>query len=194
MAVGPVIAEVVPISTRKPRRVRSQRQVVLTPEELLTLLKLARQRSTRDWAMLLVAYRHGLRASEVCGLTFADVDVKNGSIAVARLKGSMKTMQPLYQHRGQPLLDELSAFRTWLRVRPDDGSKYVCTSQKGGRLDRTQFFRVFQQLAEAAELPPEKRHPHVLKHTLASHLIRGNVNLAIVKKALGHRSIASTMK
>jgi integrase/recombinase XerD len=40
---------------------------------------------------------------------------------------------------------------------------------------------------------PEKRHPHVLKHSLASHLIAGNVNLALVKQALGHRSISSTM-
>ena len=108
----------------------------------------------------------------MCALTFADLGLKNASIAVSRLKGSLRTIQPLYQHRGQPLLDELSAFRTWLRVRPDDGSKFIFTSQKGGRLNRTASFRVFQQLAEAAGLPAEKRRPHVLKHTLASYLWR----------------------
>jgi integrase len=50
-----------------------------------------------------------------------------------------------------------------------------------------------QAVAETAGLPAGKRHPHVLKHSLASHLIAGNVNLALVKQALGHRSIGSTM-
>jgi site-specific recombinase XerD len=48
--------------------------------------------------------------------------------------------------------------------------------------------------ANAAGLPAEKRHPYVLKHSLASHLIAGNVNLALVRQALGHRSINSTMQ
>jgi site-specific recombinase XerD len=167
--------------------------VHLKPEETLAVLKAAKARSKRDWAMILLAYRHGLRASEVCSLTFADIDIRNNSITTARLKGSMKTTQPLYRYRGQPLLDEVSALRCWLRTRTDDGSKFVFTSQKGGQLDRTQFFRVFQAVADAAGLPVEKRHPHVLKHSLASHLVAGNVNLALVKQALGHRSINSTM-
>ena len=87
------------------------------------------------------------------------------------LKGSLHTIQPLYQHRGQPLLDETAALRAWLRKRPADGSDYLFTSQKGGKLDRTQFFRNFQTVAESAGLPVEKRHPHVLKHSLASHLV-----------------------
>jgi integrase/recombinase XerD len=88
----------------------------------------------------------------------------------------------------------MSALRAWLRERRSDGSDYLFTSQKGGRLDRTQFFRIFRTVAEAAGLPIEKRHPHVLKHTLASHLVAGNVNLALVKQALGHKSISSTME
>ena len=106
----------------------------------------------------------------------------------------MLTTQPLMPHRGQPLLDELAALRAWLKVRSADGSDFLFTSQKGGNLDRTQFFRVFQAVAESAGLPPEKRHPHVLKHSLASHLVAGNVNLALIRQALGHRSITSTMQ
>jgi integrase/recombinase XerD len=103
-------------------------------------------------------------------------------------------VQPLYAHRGQPLLDEMSALRAWLKERSADGSDYLFTSQKGGKLDRTQFFRVFQAIAEIAALPFDKRHPHVLKHSLASHLVAGNVNLALIRQALGHRSINSTMQ
>jgi integrase/recombinase XerD len=106
----------------------------------------------------------------------------------------MQTVQPLYAHRGQPLLNEMSALRAWLRERKSDGSDYLFTSQKGGKLDRTQFFRVFQAIAETAGLSFEKRHPHVLKHSLASHLVAGNVNLALIRQALGHRSINSTMQ
>jgi site-specific recombinase XerD len=168
--------------------------VILTPQETLDLLKAARKRSTRDWAMILLAYRHGLRASEVCGIKLADVDLKSGSISIRRLKGSLHTIQPLYQHRGQPLLDETAALRAWLRKRPADGSDYLFTSQKGGKLGRTQFFRNFQTVATSAGLPVEKRHPHVLKHSLASHLVAGNANLALVRQALGHRSISSTMQ
>jgi site-specific recombinase XerD len=165
----------------------------LSPEEVLAVLKVARGRATRDWAMILLAYRHGLRASEVCGLKLADIDLKAGSISIRRLKGSLPTVQPLYAHRGQPLLDEMSALRTWFRERQSDGSDYLFTSQKGGKLDRTQFFRLFQAVAETAGLTTEKRHPHVLKHSLASHLVAGNVNLALIRQALGHRSINSTM-
>src|SRR5712671_5027418 len=98
---------VIPISAHKVRPIRAKRSrmVILTPEETLDLLKTARNLSTRAWAMILLAYRHGLRASEVCGLKLADIDLKAGSISIRRLKGSLLTTQPIYEHRGQPLLD-----------------------------------------------------------------------------------------
>jgi integrase len=189
-------AVAIPIVEKRFPRTRSKRgqMTFLTPEETLAVLRAARGRSTRDWAMVLLAYRHGLRASEVCGLKLSDVDLKSGSISIRRLKGSLQTVQPLYPHRGQPLLDEMSALRAWLRERQQDGSDFLFTSQKGGKLDRTQFFRVFRTVAETAGLPAQKRHPHVLKHSLASHLVAGNVNLALIRQALGHRSINSTMQ
>jgi type 1 fimbriae regulatory protein FimB len=175
---------------RSPRSMRAH----LSTAELLAVLKIARARSTRDWCMILLSYRHGLRASEVCGLRLSDLNLKEQSVRVARLKGSMLTVQPLYSHRGMPLLDELGALRAWLRDREVDGSDFLFTSQKGGKLHRSAFFRLFQSVAEAAGLPVEKRHPHVLKHSLASHLVSCNVNLALVKQCLGHKSISSTME
>jgi site-specific recombinase XerD len=144
--------------------------------------------------MILLAYKHGLRASEVCNLTVGDVDLKNGVVVIQRLKGSMRTIQALAGHRGEPLLDELRAVRAWLRERRDDGSSFLFTSQKGGRLHRSQFFRVFRSVAVEAGLPPAKHHPHVLKHSLATHLVAANVNLALVKTQLGHKSINSTLR
>ena len=166
----------------------------LTTDELLIILRVARAHSPRDWAMILLAYRHGLRASEVCALRMTDINLKESSLSIRRLKGSLHSVQPLYRHRGQPLLDEVKALRSWLHERQPDGSDFLFVSQKGGRLHRSQFFRVFRGYAVVACLPPTKRHPHVLKHSLATHLVASNVNLALVGHCLGHRAIGSTMK
>lgn len=168
--------------------------VHLAPAEVVAVLRAAKARSARSWAMVLLAYKHALRASEVCNLRMRDVDLKNASITVERLKGSLRTTQALTGHRGEPLLDELKALRTWMQERQHDGSDFLFTSQKGGRLHRTQFFRVFRTVAAAAGLAPEKRHPHVLKHSIATHLVAANVNLALVKAQLGHKSINSTLR
>jgi type 1 fimbriae regulatory protein FimB len=176
----------------KPRQAEQRTMTFMTYEELLTVLKIARQRRTRDWCMLLVAYRHGLRTTEVCGLRLSDL--KDGVLSVQRLKGSRKTAQPLYPHGGEPLLDEVKAMREWLRVRRDDGSGALFTSQKGGTLGRCQFFRIFQSVAKAAGLSADKRHPRVLKYSLASHLLAGNADLTVVSEMLGHRSLSSTVQ
>jgi type 1 fimbriae regulatory protein FimB len=168
--------------------------IPLEPAELLSVLRAAKAKGAREFAMVLLAYRHGMRASEVCGLRLGDVDLRNGCLVVERLKGSLRTTQAITGHRGEPLLDELKVLREYLRQRPNDGSDFLFVSQKGGRLDRSQFFRIFRSIAEMAGLPPEKRHPHVLKHSIATHLISANVNLALVKTQLGHKSIGSTMR
>jgi type 1 fimbriae regulatory protein FimB len=176
------------------RKAHNQLMIHLEPAEVLAVLRAAKKRGAREWAMIVLAYKHGLRASEVCNLQLDDVDLKNGNIIVERLKGSLRTTQALTEHRGEPLLNELKALREWLRERPNDGSDFLFVSQKGGRLDRSQFFRLFQSITAAAGLPPEKRHPHALKHSLASHLVSANMNLALVKQQLGHKSIGSTMR
>jgi len=66
----------------------------LSKEQLASLLTAARAHSERDWLMLLVAYNHGLRASEVCGLTSASI--RDGFITVKRLKGSRATTHRLF--------------------------------------------------------------------------------------------------
>jgi type 1 fimbriae regulatory protein FimE len=166
----------------------------LEPCEILAVLRVAKVAGAREWAMVLLAYKHGMRASEVCNLRLNDVDLRNGSITIARLKGSLRTIQAMAEHRGEPLLNERRAIKEWVGKRRDDGSDFLFNSQKGGRLDRSQFFRIFKEIARAAGLTPEKRHPHALKHSLASHLVAANVNLAVVRQQLGHKSIGSTMR
>jgi type 1 fimbriae regulatory protein FimB len=164
----------------------------LTPTEVLSVLRAAKDRRVRDWAILLVAYLHGCRASELCNFTLDDLNLRTGALLVRRLKGSLETAQPLHPHKGEPLLDEIKALRAWLKVRPDDGSAFLFNSQKGGKLSRSQVFRIFQRCARAAGLPEDRRFVHILKHTRASHLV-GKMDVALVRQALGHKSLSSTM-
>ena len=163
----------------------------LTQSEIFAVLKAAAD-SPRDLAMILLAFRHGMRASEVCKLELKDLDLKNGEITIRRLKGSLKTTQPIADVPGQPLLSERRVLRAWLSERGDHPSRFVFVSQKSGKMNRSTFYRIFAAAAERAGLPSDKRHPHCLKHSLGVALVEANVNLAVIKQALGHKSIAST--
>jgi type 1 fimbriae regulatory protein FimB len=164
----------------------------LTHDELLKVLRLA-EKNPRDHAIVLLAFRHGMRASEISNLELKDVDQKNWQITIRRLKGSLTTTQPLADVQGSPLLSERRVLRRWLNnERSGHPSKHVFVSQKSGRISRSQLHRMFWSLAEQAGLPVGRRHFHMLKHTLGVTLVGANVNLANIKQALGHRSIAST--
>src|SRR5436309_1656378 len=135
----------------------------LTPSEVLSVLRTARERSVRDWAMLLITYSHGLRASETCGLKLCDIDIKGSQISVRRLKGSLHTTQQLMPHRGEPLLDEIKALKAYLAERTADAGDALFVSQKGGHLSSTQLYRIYRDIAQAVGLPRSKWHPHCLK-------------------------------
>jgi type 1 fimbriae regulatory protein FimB len=164
----------------------------LSYDELLLVLRTARERSTRDWLMILVSFTHGLRASEVCGLRTADL--VDGHLTIKRLKGSRKTTHQLVPHRGQPLLDEVKAMKEWLAIRPTDSGDALFPSQKGGCMTSTQFYRRYRAIAEECGLCVSKQHPHVLKHTICTMLVRSDMNVAKVQAFVGHAAIASTMK
>lgn len=164
----------------------------LTPAELLQVLRIARKDSARNHLMILFAYSHGLRRSEVCAIRISDV--KDNSLTIRRLKGSKTTVQPLVAHRGQPLLDEVRGFKEYIKERSRTSGDTLFLSERGGRLSGVQFYRIFQGYAKAAGLPESKQHPHVLKHTLANHLIRNGVDVAYVQARLGHEAIGSTMQ
>jgi site-specific recombinase XerD len=170
----------------------------LEPKELLALLKAARERSVRDWAILLVGYRHALRAQELCNLTLSDIDLKTRTIHVERVKGSMETQQPLDKLAGQPLLDEPKALRLWLEererlaARREDHSDALFLSQKGGSLTPNAIWRLFETVA--AEAGIKGRSVHSLKHSRVSHLLAGGAPISEVRQAAGHRALSSTLR
>lgn len=165
----------------------------LNQKEMLAVLGVASE-SRRAHAMILLAFKHGLRASEVCALKMSDIDLKNGTIIIRRLKGSLKSAQDLLDLPGRPLVSEKKVLRAWLEEREGwlDRSDWLFLSQKGGRLDRSAFFRMFQSIATRARLPVDKRHPHCLKHSLAFFMVDMGVSLPSIQQRLGHKSLSST--
>jgi len=157
----------------------------LTQDELLAVLKIARRESLRDWLMILLAFNHGLRASEVTNIKLEDIR-GNREIVIRRLKGSKITTQPLESHPGKPLLDEVKGLELWRAERPRlSGAMLFPVRYKT-------FYRAFVRYSQMANLPASKCHPHTLKHALATFLAQNNVTMSAIQTRLGHASISST--
>jgi integrase/recombinase XerD len=130
--------------------------------------------------MILVAFWHGLRASEV--VSFTPDAVKDGFLTIQRLKGSMRTVQALPEH-AEPLLNLRNPLIEYVRKSRPNQPVFSVT--------RVQFWRLFQRYARAAQIPAHKRHPHVLKHTIAALTIH-SAGVENVRQRLGHKSMSST--
>lgn len=152
----------------------------LTRDEIRALLEASYQTRRRDWLMILVAFHHGLRASEVTGMT-AD-NVVDGFLTIQRLKGSMKTTQPLITS-ADPLFDEREALLEFA-MRSTPGRPIF-------GVGRITFWRCIRKYAELAGIPAHKAHPHVLKHSIAMQTIH-SAGVENVRQHLGHKSLSST--
>jgi site-specific recombinase XerD len=170
--------------THSSERARRPERIIyfLTQDELRRLLKVIR--SKRDKAIFLVAYRHGLRASEIGLLQRADVDAKQGRISIHRLKGSISAVYPMQS-------DVLKAIRSYLRTRTDE-SPYLFLSNRNVPISRDMLHHLMQTYGAVAGLPREKRKFHCLKHSIATHLLDAGADLAFVKDWLGHANIQNT--
>jgi len=152
----------------------------LSKDEIRGLLAAAKSHSTRDWLMILVGFWHGLRATEV--LEIRAKHVQDDHLTVARLKGSLKTTQPLV-HASEPELDEAAGLLILLKNRhPNERLFPIC---------RQQFWRIVQRHAATAGIAKRKAHPHILKHSIAMQTIH-SAGVENVRQYLGHKSLAST--
>jgi len=151
----------------------------LTIDELKKLLSAARQKSERDWLLILVSFWHGLRASEA--VTLRACDVRDGYITVARVKGSLRTVQQLMEH-ADDLLDEKAGLTPWIAGKPANARLFPITRQHFGRIMHTH--------STTAGIPAHKSNPHVLKHSCAHYVIRAGIQVA--QQHLGHKSLSST--
>jgi len=175
-------------STEPQNTVDDRPKNFLTEAEIADFLKAARKgrHGVRNFAMLLLAFRHGLRVSELINVRMSDIDLDTGRLFVRRLKGSLSTSQPLEG-------DEIRALRAWLRQRvnaPCCNSPHVFLSERGP-MTRQAFNYICAEIGKRAQLPI-KMHPHVLRHSTGNVLANRGRDTRLIQDYLGQRNIQHT--
>jgi len=156
----------------------------LTAAEIERLLKTAgkNRHGHRDATMILVAYRHGLRVSELTDLRWDQIDFNAATLHVRRVKKGTPATHPI---RG----DELRALRR-LQREQDPSSPFVFTSERGSPFT---FARLLERAGEAAGLGL-KVHPHMLRHACGFALANKGHDTRALQAYLGHRNIQHTVR
>jgi integrase/recombinase XerD len=173
-----------------PRRRRTLPRT-LSPAEAERLVEAANgttPRALRDRALLELLYGAGLRVSEAVGLDKSGVDL-DARLVRCIGKGSKERIVPIGRQATQALRRYLSRGRPYLdsRHRPE-----LFLNAKGGGLTRAGAFLILRRLAATAGLEPERVHPHLLRHSFATHLLEGGADLRSVQEMLGHADLATT--
>ena len=173
-----------------PRRRRTLPRT-LSPVEAERLVEAASgtsPRALRDRALVELLYGAGLRVSETVGLEKSSVDL-DGRLVRCIGKGSKERVVPIGRQAVQALRRYLARGRPYLdkRHRPE-----LFLNAKGGGLTRAGAFLILRRLAAKAGLEPERVHPHLLRHSFATHLLEGGADLRSVQEMLGHADLAMT--
>jgi integrase/recombinase XerD len=173
-----------------PRRARKLPRT-LSPGEAERLVEAASgttPRDLRDRALVELLYGAGLRVSEAVGLEKGGVDLDERLVRSIG-KGGKERIVPLGRNAADALRRYLSRGRPFLdrRHRPE-----LFLNAKGGPLTRAGAFLILRRLAEKAGLEPTRIHPHLLRHSFATHLLEGGADLRSVQEMLGHADLATT--
>jgi integrase/recombinase XerD len=175
---------------RLPRRAKPLPKT-LSPGEVERLIEAAngtQPRSLRDQALVELLYGCGLRVSEAVGLDKAGVDLDDRLVRVFG-KGSKERVVPVGRHAAEALRRYLARGRPFLdtRHRPE-----LFLNARGGPLTRAGAFLILRKLAEKAGLDAQRVHPHLLRHSFATHLLEGGADLRSVQEMLGHADLSTT--
>jgi site-specific recombinase XerD len=163
----------------------------LEKKDIEKVLHIAYRTNTAHHLMILLAAQHGMRISEVAGLTLADV--KDNQIRVRRVKGSLTTLHPQMENENY-LFDERAAIQKWLQERPEDASKALFPSRNGGFLTPERVGDIITSYLVKAAVEAPLRHAHALKHACCSQLVRKGVGIEYVRTYVGHVDIKNTAR
>jgi type 1 fimbriae regulatory protein FimE len=179
-----------PQRTAPPRRranAELRAREYLTPDEVEQLMDAARRTGRhghRDATLILIAYRHGLRVSELVALRWDQLDLKAGALHVARLKNGSPSVQPI---RGP----ELRALR---RLQRDyAASPYVFITERGGPMTDSNVRKMIARAGVEARLTFPV-HPHMLRHACGYKLANDGHDTRAIQQYLGHRNITHTTR
>jgi integrase len=159
----------------------------LTDAEVASLTEAAKgnRHGHRDATMILVAYRHGLRVSELVDLRWDQIDFERATLAVRRAKKGSPATHPI-------LGDELRALRR-LQREQEPKSPFVFTSERGSPFTTAGFARMVERTGGAAGLG-FKAHPHMLRHACGFALANKGHDTRALQAYLGHRNIQHTVR
>ena len=157
----------------------------LTKDEVERFFAVIPPMEGRDRLLFDVMYRYGLRRQEAALIRREHVAER---IWITRIKGGTSGEYPIHPITRRFLWE-------YLERRGAAGGQYLfATRQSGLRpISASTIYHRFREYADAANLPADRRHPHVLRHSIAVHLMNAGWDAADVQDWLGHRDIASTM-
>jgi integrase/recombinase XerD len=166
---------------------------VLTKTEARRLIEATptvKPRDVRDRAILETLYATGIRRAELIALTLYDADLQTATLRIEHGKGNTKRVVPLTQSAIAALKLYLEQARA-LFVREAGQMRLFVSSRSGGPLDDDDIVRI---VAKAANRAGIRKHvtPHTLRHTCATHLLKGRADIRQIQKLLGHRRLSST--
>lgn len=168
------------------------RRRFLTGKEVQAMMLAVRHGPTgeRDYCLILLAFRHGMRISELLNLHYRDLDLSEGRINVRRLKNGFSTVHPLR-------FDELEAIERWTRVRAGwkaaQSIDAIFISRRGTQLSRQQAYRIIRSAGEEAGTATHT-HPHMLRHACGYELAERGTDTRLIQDYLGHRNIRHTVR
>jgi integrase/recombinase XerD len=166
---------------------------ILTRSEAKRLIEstpTTRPRDIRDRAILDVLYSTGIRRAELIGLTIYDVDFDNATLRVEHGKGNTTRIVPLTESARSALKLYLEEARGAF-ARETTQTRLFVSSRSGGPLDDADIVRIVKKAARRAKIK-KPITPHSLRHTCATHLLKGKADIRQIQKLLGHRRLSST--
>lgn len=178
----------------KPRATPARLPKALTTDQVASLLDVAGlgdgPTALRDRALLEVLYGSGARISEATGLDIDDVDVREGSESVRlRGKGRKERIVPLGGYAREAIEAYLVRARPALAMH-GKGTPALFLNTRGGRLSRQSGWTILKAAAHRSGVGDIS--PHTLRHSFATHLLRGGADIRVVQELLGHASVTTT--
>lgn len=143
----------------------------------------------RDRAILELFYASGLRLTELVESRLENLSLEEGWIRITG-KGSKTRLAPVGTAALAAIRRYLDQGRVEL-VKPKSGS-WIFLSNRGARLTRIRIFQIVQERAALSGLDPKRVHPHLLRHSFATHLLSHGADLRVIQEMLGHADIATT--
>ena len=184
---NPSFRESKSLPPRKPRNVDRRDREYLSTLEVDKLMQAARQSSHyghRDATMILMAYRHALRVSELVNLRWSQIDLKQELIHVRRLKKGIASTHPLFG-------PELRALRQLRRKHPE--TDYVFLSERKAPMTDSAFRKIMARAGQQAQLGMPI-HPHMLRHSTGFKLANDGHDTRSIQHYMGHKNIQHTVR